>query len=121
MLTSFTRLSAAVTALPGHLAPAGFAFGVAARAPKQAQTPVVTTRHRVGWQWPSAMAAGMLVFGVLAYLQGTGGRPSDSQVAAVPPTQQRVELVAVSMRSEDLLLGESHDVSSPSLLDEWGQ
>ncbi|MBC7541416.1 MAG: zf-HC2 domain-containing protein [Candidatus Sericytochromatia bacterium] len=120
VLTSFTRLSAAVTALPRQAAPIGFAFGVAARVPKVRPTPIIVagTVHRMGWQWPSAMAAGMLVLGILIYLQpGT-----TTQTASVTPLKhERVELVAVTLRSEDLLLGESTNLSSPSLLDEWGQ
>jgi anti-sigma factor RsiW len=119
------RFSQAVAALPAATAIEGFGFRVAAQLPSQKARSVFRS-----WQWPSAMAAGVMAVGLLVYQMQSGAPGVGQQMAALPtPAQvQQVahvpqdHLVNVQMRSEDLLLGEATQLSgSTGLLDEWAQ
>lgn len=114
-LNGFRRLALAMAALPTRQAPTGFAFGVAARTPKA--RPAAPRRPR---RWPAAMAAGMLVGGLLVFQQQV--TTGIGQLAAMT-RGETVTLAQVKFRSEDILLGEPVMVTPTmgGLLDEWTQ
>jgi anti-sigma factor RsiW len=125
VLHTFGKLSQVVSALPAAASREGFSFRVAAQLPSTKARSVFRS-----WQWPTAMAAGVLAVGLLVYAMQANVPGAGSQVAAVPTPAQieqvahvpQDHLVAVQVRSEDLLLGETTQLSSSTgLLDAWAQ
>jgi anti-sigma factor RsiW len=123
VLNAFARLSHAVAALPPAPSQEGFSFRVAAQV-RSTKAPSVFR----SWQWPTAMAAGVLAVGLLVYAMQAGGPGQGNQMAMAPSAAERVALVPqdhlinVQMRSEDLLLGEAESLDgSTGLLDAWAQ
>jgi anti-sigma factor RsiW len=121
----FAQVSRAVTALPAAASVEGFSFRVAAQLPPTKPRSVFRS-----WQWPTAMAAGVLAVGLLVYQVQMGAPGMGNQIAAAPTPAQLEQvahvpqdhLVTVQVRSEDLLLGEASQLNaSTGLLDAWAQ
>lgn len=124
-LQVFGSLSRAVAVLPPAATVEGFSFRVAAQVRSVKPRSVFRS-----WQWPTAMAAGILAAGLLVYTMQSTAPVAGKHLAAVPTSKQldqvahvpQDHLVAVQVRSEDLLLGESTQLaSSTGLLDAWAQ